>query len=269
MTAGPPRSRSGSTASCSAPRTFSGQRRRQAPRWSRQRSVPDRPVPSCPHRCGHFRPRLQAPRTPAAQTPRRLRLRRWFGPAFDFPIPRSSHESGLSDRPGPASVSTPHASLMLVVPCAAMACAFLPNHRLWTPLYCWTECILWRTAAKLLESLMFSWRGSLENRPDRPKVLWRTVDSGQRFSGEPPDSPRHRPVPGGIRPPGRAATRPVLVPNPSHSRPGHGPASPEYDESCAPDSSRSLPKTLPSSLRQRPLKPKLDARRPIRRPCGP
>ena len=72
-------------------------------------------------------------------------------------------------------VLTPHASMMLVVPCAAMARAFLPNRRLWTTLYCWTECILWRTAAKLLESLRYFRRGSLENRRSRPAVLWRTV----------------------------------------------------------------------------------------------
>ena len=50
---------------------------------------------------------------------------------------------------------------------------------------CWTEWMLWRTAAKLLESLLFFWRGSLGNRPERPRVLWRTVDSAPRFSGEP------------------------------------------------------------------------------------
>ena len=116
--------------------------------------------------------------------------------------------------------------MMLAVPCAAMACASLPNRRLWTPPYCWTECMLWRTAVKLLESLRYFWSGSLENRPDRPRVLWRTVDSGPRFSGEPSDSRTRRPVPGGIRPPGRAATRPVLVADRAHSRPGHGRAEP-------------------------------------------
>ena len=115
---------------------------------------------------------------------------------------------------------------MLAVPCAAMACPIGLNRRQQAPGSCWTECMLWRTAAKLLESLLFFQRGSLENRPERPRVLWRTVDSGPRFSGEPSDSRTHRPVPGGIQRPGRDATRPFSVANRSQSRAGHGPGEP-------------------------------------------
>ena len=112
------------------------------------------------------------------------------------------------------------------------------NRRQRAPGSCWIECMLWRTAAKLLKTLLFFWRGSLENRPDRPRVLWRTVDSGPRFSGEPPDSRAHRPVPDRIQRPGRAETRPFLVANRPHSRAGHSPARRERNESFGPDSSR-------------------------------
>ena len=134
---------------------------------------------------------------------------------------------------------------------------------------CWTECMLWRTVAKLLESLRYFWRGSLENRPDRPRVLWRTVDSGPRFSGEPPDSRTHRPVPDRIQRPGQARNAPVLGRSTGRIL--------EQDmvqrDGNATNSSVRIPQdrppnTSPSSLRQQPLRPKVDDRRPVRPPSG-
>ena len=100
-----------------------------------------------------------------------------------------------------------------------------------------------------------------------------------RFSGEPsgptqgslenrPIPPRHRPVPGRIRPPGRAAPARSWSPTGRIlDRDMAGP-SPERNEFFAPDSSRSLQKTSPSSLRQQPFRPKVEGRRPVRPPFG-
>ena len=49
---------------------------------------------------------------------------------------------------------------------------------------CWIEPMLWRIATTMLILLMFSRRGSLENRKIRPAMLWRIAQSAPRFPGE-------------------------------------------------------------------------------------
>ena len=82
---------------------------------------------------------------------------------------------------------TPHAAVMQRAhPRAepAFSTTYRDIGRLRTPNCCLTESLLWRTVAKVLESRDLFSGGSLENRPGRAALLWRTAESGQKFSGE-------------------------------------------------------------------------------------
>ena len=148
-------------------------------------------------------PRAVRSAPPATQSPWRLRSAGFTG--VDLPIFHTARIAYPTGRAG-LGFHTPRIG-DAGLPWGSMSCLFDAFRGQTGSGDCWTEWMLWRTAAKLLESLLFFWRGSLENRPERPRVLWRTVDSGPRFSGEPSDSRTHRHVPDGIQRPARAATR--------------------------------------------------------------
>ena len=99
----------------------------------------------CPHRCGHHcrhsrrRAAHDLPQYPLHFRP----LNRRGGsdePSSPATISRTlMHQAWPSRPPGAALGLTPHASLMLALPCASLPCALRHYCRLRPPRCCWTE----------------------------------------------------------------------------------------------------------------------------------